>query len=145
MKQREIIFYSEGTKMVGTIYLPDDYKKGEKRHGIIANSGWTGVNKVYPAMFARQMTKYGYVCMGFDYRGFKPSGGISCSAQDMAQHIQEVGMEHCFLTSDRGQSDRELPAEGMLQFLLTLLQAGISYNALYVMTHTVPTQVLGII
>lgn len=28
-------------------------------------------------MFARQMTKYGYVCMGFDYRGFKPSGGIS--------------------------------------------------------------------
>lgn len=96
-------------------------------------------------MFARQMTKYGYVCMGFDYRGFKPSGGISCSAQDMAQHIQEVGMEHCFLTSDRGQSDRELPAEGMLQFLLTLLQAGISYNALYVMTHTVPTQVLGII
>ncbi len=69
----------------------------------------------------------------------------NCSAQDMAQHIQEVGMEHCFLTSDRGQSDRELPAEGMLQFLLTLLQAGISYNALYVMTHTVPTQVLGII
>lgn len=69
----------------------------------------------------------------------------NCSAQDMAQHIQEVGMEHCFLTSDRGQSNRELPVEGMLQFLLSLLQAGISYNALYVMTHTVPTQVLGII
>ena len=77
MKQREVIFYSEGTRMVGTIYLPDDYKEGEKRPGIIANSGWTGVNKVYPAMFARQMTQYGYVCMGFDYRGFKPSGGIS--------------------------------------------------------------------
>ena len=58
------------------IYLPNDYKEGEKRPGIIANSGWTGLNKVYPAMFARQMTKYGYVCMGFDYRGFKPSGGI---------------------------------------------------------------------
>ena len=77
MQQREVIFYSEGTKMVGTIYLPDDYKDGEKRPGIIANSGWTGLNKVYPAMFARQMTKFGYVCMGFDYRGFKPSGGIS--------------------------------------------------------------------
>ena len=77
MKTRDIVFYSEGSKMIGTIYLPDDYKDGEKRPGIIANSGWTGMNKVYPAMFARQMTKFGYVCMGFDYRGFKPSGGIS--------------------------------------------------------------------
>jgi pimeloyl-ACP methyl ester carboxylesterase len=28
-------------------------------------------------MFSRMMTAFGYVCMGFDYRGFKPSGGIS--------------------------------------------------------------------
>lgn len=77
MKTREVIFYSEGSKMYGTIYLPDDYKEGEKRPGIIANSGWTGLNKVYPAMFARQMTQHGFVCMGFDYRGFKPSEGIS--------------------------------------------------------------------
>ena len=52
MKMREVVFYSEGTKMVGTIYLPDDYKEGEKRPGIIANSGWTGLIKVYPAMSA---------------------------------------------------------------------------------------------
>ena len=31
MKTREVTFYSEGTKMIGTIYLPDDYKEGEKR------------------------------------------------------------------------------------------------------------------
>ena len=29
MKTREVTFYSEGTKMIGTIYLPDDYKEGE--------------------------------------------------------------------------------------------------------------------
>lgn len=75
MKQREIVFYSEGARMVGTIYLPEDYKEGEKRPGVIVNSGWTGLNVVYPAMFARALTKKGYVCMGFDYRGFKPSGG----------------------------------------------------------------------
>ena len=77
MKQRDIIFYSEGSKIRGTIYLPHDNKEGEKRPGIVANSGWTGLNKVYPAMFARAFTKYGYVVMGFDYRGFKPSSGIS--------------------------------------------------------------------
>ncbi len=77
MTQKEIVFYSEGSKMSGTIYYPDDYKAGEVRPGVIANSGWTGLNVVYPAMFARQMTKFGFICMGFDYRGFKPSGGIS--------------------------------------------------------------------
>jgi alpha/beta superfamily hydrolase len=75
MKTRDIVFYSEGSKMIGTIYLPDDYKEGDKRAGIIANSGWTGVNKVYPALFARALTPHGFVVMGFDYRGFKPSGG----------------------------------------------------------------------
>ena len=112
MKTRDIVFYSEGSKMIGTIYLPDDYKDGEKRPGIIANSGWTGMNKVYPAMFARQMTKFGYVCMGFDYRGFKPSGGISgmdkyttlemevddvCNAITFFKHQPEVDPEHIAL------------------------------------------------
>ncbi|NME36576.1 alpha/beta hydrolase [Fusobacterium sp. FSA-380-WT-3A] len=77
MKQREVVFYSEGDKLIGTIYLPDDYKEGEKRPTVIANSGWTGLNIVYPAMFARDLTKRGYVCMGFDYRGFKPSEGLT--------------------------------------------------------------------
>ena len=40
MKTREVVFYSEGDKMAGTVYLPDDYKDGEKRPCIIANSGW---------------------------------------------------------------------------------------------------------
>lgn len=77
MITKNVVFYSEGSKMSGSIYLPDDYKEGTKLPGIIANSGWTGLNKVYPAMFARQMTKRGFVCFGFDYRGFKPSEGIS--------------------------------------------------------------------
>lgn len=75
MKMRDISFYSECDKMVGTVYLPDDYKEGEKRPCIIANSGWTGLNMVYPAMFARALTAKGFVCLGFDYRGFKPSEG----------------------------------------------------------------------
>ena len=35
MKTREVVFYSEGAKMVGDIYLPDDYKEGEKRPAVL--------------------------------------------------------------------------------------------------------------
>lgn len=75
MKERQISFYSEGCKLDGTIYLPDDYQRGEKRPGIIPNSGYQGFNEFYPKLFARYLTEAGYVCLGFDYRGFAKSEG----------------------------------------------------------------------
>lgn len=75
MQERKINFYSEGCKLDGTIYLPDDYKPGEKRPAIIPNSGYQGFNEFYPRLFARYLTDAGFVCLGFDYRGFAESEG----------------------------------------------------------------------
>lgn len=75
MQERPISFYSEGFKLDGTLYLPDDYKKGEKRPAIIPNSGYQGFNEFYPRLFAEYLTGKGYVCLGFDYRGFAKSEG----------------------------------------------------------------------
>jgi alpha-beta hydrolase superfamily lysophospholipase len=75
MRERQISFYSEGFKLEGTIYLPDDYQPGEKRPAIIPNSGYNGFNEFYPRLFARNLTENGYVCLGFDYRGFAQSEG----------------------------------------------------------------------
>ncbi|WP_017381664.1 alpha/beta hydrolase [Paenisporosarcina sp. TG-14] len=75
MKERQISFYSEGFKLDGTVYLPDDYQAGEKRPAIISNSGYQGFNNFYPRLFAQNLTKAGYVCFGFDYRGFANSEG----------------------------------------------------------------------
>ncbi|TDL75626.1 alpha/beta fold hydrolase [Rhodococcus qingshengii] len=75
MIERHIHFYSEGFKLDGTLYLPDDYQPGEKRPAIIPNSGYQGINEFYPKLFARNLTEAGYVCLGFDYRGFAKSEG----------------------------------------------------------------------
>jgi uncharacterized protein len=75
MKERQISFYSEGFKLDGTLYLPDDYQPGEKRPAIIPNSGYNGFNNFYPRLFARNLTEAGYVCLGFDYRGWAESEG----------------------------------------------------------------------
>jgi fermentation-respiration switch protein FrsA (DUF1100 family) len=75
MLERQISFYSEGNKLDGTVYLPDDYLQGEKRPAIIPNSGYQGFNEFYPHLFAKNLTEAGYVCLGFDYRGFANSDG----------------------------------------------------------------------
>jgi alpha-beta hydrolase superfamily lysophospholipase len=38
-------------------------------------SGFLGLNAIHPARFARALTQEGYICFGFDYRGFAESGG----------------------------------------------------------------------
>lgn len=77
MIEQKISFYSEGYKLEGSLYTPDDIKAGEKRPAIIPNSGYQGFNEFYPKMFAKQLTNAGYVCLGFDYRGFANSEGES--------------------------------------------------------------------
>lgn len=68
----------------------------------------------------------------------------NCSAKEMADHIRSVGAEHCYLSTDRGQGNREHPVEAMKQFIKTLLQEGISAEEIRTMLISVPIQVLGI-
>ena len=75
MKTREVSFYSRGTKIVGAVNLPDDYQAGEKLPCIIPCSGYTGIRAAYPTLLSRLFTRYGYACVTFDYRGWKPSEG----------------------------------------------------------------------
>lgn len=75
MKERTVMYYSMGEKIAGTVYLPDNYQEGTKLPCVIPCSGYTGINAVYPALFSRVLTRHGYACIGFDYRGWKPSEG----------------------------------------------------------------------
>lgn len=65
------------------------------------------------------------------------------TAAEMAAHIKEVGAEHCFMTTDRGQQDRETPVEGMKRFIAAMFENGLSEDEVYTMTHTVPEKVIG--
>lgn len=68
----------------------------------------------------------------------------NCTAEEMAVHIKKIGATHCFLSTDRGQKDREFPVEGMIQFIKELSNQGISVAELQQMLHVVPQAVLGI-
>lgn len=75
MIENAITFFSEGKTLQGTLYFPDTDSEGEPRPGIVVNSGYQGFNAFYPKMFAKKLTEYGYICLGFDYRGMADSEG----------------------------------------------------------------------
>lgn len=66
-----------------------------------------------------------------------------CSAAQMAENIRAVGPERCYLSTDRGQADRESPVQAMRLFVDTLMKQGLSRAALREMLVCVPQYVLG--
>ena len=45
--KRPVTFYSEGYKLAGDVYYPDDLQPGETRAGIVLCHGYTGVKDLY--------------------------------------------------------------------------------------------------
>jgi len=75
MSSQPVFFYSEGVKLAGDLFLPDDLRPGEQRAGIVLCHGYTGVRALYLPDNARELTKAGYVVLTFDYKGWGDSEG----------------------------------------------------------------------
>jgi fermentation-respiration switch protein FrsA (DUF1100 family) len=72
---KAVTFYSEGVKLAGDLFVPDDLRPGEKRAGIVLCHGYTGVRNLYLPDIARILNGAGYVVLTFDYKGWGDSDG----------------------------------------------------------------------
>ena len=67
MQVRPIDFPSDGLKLVGSLYLPDELP-ADPVPGVVACSGYLGLDVIYPRLFATALTRMGFAVLGFDYR-----------------------------------------------------------------------------
>jgi len=75
MKREDIAFYSEGCRLSGHLYLPDDGGDGKSKPAIILAHGFTGVKEMLLPDFATSFADQGWIALTFDYRGFGTSEG----------------------------------------------------------------------
>ena len=73
--KRPVEFYSEGFKLCGDVYTPDDLSQGEQRAAVLLCHGYTGVKDLYLPDNAASLNQAGYVAMTFDYKGWGDSEG----------------------------------------------------------------------
>ncbi len=72
---KPVSFYSEGVRLSGDLFLPDDLRPGERRAGIVLCHGYTGVRTIYLPDNAGALAAAGYVVLTFDYKGWGDSDG----------------------------------------------------------------------
>lgn len=70
---QKVEFTSDGQKIIGQLYLPDNYKAGRKIPGVVVTGAWMTVKEQMPTNYAETLAKKGYAAMIFDFRGWGES------------------------------------------------------------------------
>jgi len=75
MRREPATFYSDGLRLSGAFFFPDDDDGSAPAPLVIPCSGFTGLMAIHPSRFSRSLTAAGFRCFAFDYRGFAESEG----------------------------------------------------------------------
>jgi uncharacterized protein len=68
-------FYSEGCKLSGDLYTPENLRSADRRAAIVLCHGYTGVKDLYLPDNARVLNEAGFIVLTFDYKGWGSSEG----------------------------------------------------------------------
>lgn len=83
--QKDITVWSEGTRLSGNLFVPDDIREDESRPAILLCHGWGGpkehLNNTYAPFFAEA----GFITMTFDYRGWFTSDARLVSEDEQGE------------------------------------------------------------
>jgi len=75
VQTRAVEFYSDGVRMDGLLWLPDEVPARGRRATVLLCSGYQGLKEWVPARLRPPFLSAGYACFAFDYRGFGTSDG----------------------------------------------------------------------
>jgi len=75
MREEKTSFLSDGFRLDAGFFYPEGGQEHADRPVVIVCSGFQGLKNIHPERYARSLTKLGYTCFGFDYRGFAKSEG----------------------------------------------------------------------
>lgn len=90
-------FRSGGEKMVGTLFLPTGYQKGQKLPAVVVTGSWTSVKEQMAELYARRLAAKGFVTLAFDFRHWGESGGEPRFYESPSSKTEDIKSAVAFL------------------------------------------------
>ena len=75
IKMKKVNFNSEGSTLIGNLYLPAGYDNTKSYPAIVVSGSWTTVKEQMAGLYARKLSNEGFITLAFDFRNFGESGG----------------------------------------------------------------------
>ncbi|MCJ9668947.1 MULTISPECIES: alpha/beta hydrolase [unclassified Neorhizobium] len=99
IQTRSVSFENQGAALAGTLYLPPDYRAGEKRPGVVVSGAWTSIKEQMAGRYAREMADRGFAALAFDHRGWGQSGGEIRFKEDPAEKTGDIAAAAAFMAT----------------------------------------------
>jgi fermentation-respiration switch protein FrsA (DUF1100 family) len=97
--RKKVEFLSEGHKIVGNLFRPDNFKEGDALPAVVMAGPMTGVKEQVAGLWAERLAKAGFITLAFDHRNFGESEGIPRQHEDPAKKIEDLKNAISFLAS----------------------------------------------
>lgn len=86
----QVTFKSEGLNLVGNLYYPANYKKGESYLAIIVAGSWTTVKEQMAGLYAMRFAKEGFITLAFDFRNYGESEGEPRFWENPTMKVEDI-------------------------------------------------------
>ena len=96
---KRVVFTSNGERLVGDLFLPDDYQEGDALPAIVVTGAWTTVKEQMPARYASELADRGYAALAFDFRGWGQSEGEPRQLEHPERKTEDIVAAASFLAS----------------------------------------------
>lgn len=106
-KKERFTFKSEGTNVVGNLFLP----QGDIKGVVVATGPFTSVKEQAAGAYAQAMAERGYAALAFDYRYFGESDGEPRQFENPQANIEDIKNAAAALAADERLKD--LPFYGL--------------------------------
>jgi uncharacterized protein len=92
-----VTFQSEGETLVGNLYLPANYKSGDRLPTVIVTGSWMTVKEQMSGVYAQKLADRGFAALAFDFRSWGESGGKLRSFESPSVKIADIKNAVSFL------------------------------------------------
>ncbi len=97
--KNKVHFFSEGIKVVGNLYLPENYKKGDKLPAIVVVGPKGSVKEQTAGVYAKKLSENGFLTLVFDHRTYGESGGEPRHYENPYMKIEDVKTAVSYIAS----------------------------------------------
>jgi fermentation-respiration switch protein FrsA (DUF1100 family) len=108
-----VTFKSNGLKIAGHLYLPDEYKEGEKCPAIIISHPMGGVKEQTAGLYAKKLSERGFITLAFDASYQGESEGEPRYLEDPFARAEDVKSAVTFLETRDEVDGEEIGALGI--------------------------------
>ncbi len=90
---------THGAKIVGNLFIPENYVEGEKLPAIVIVGPATSVKEQVPGMYANKLAEKGFITLAFDHRSYGESDGEPRSTEDIFMKSEDIKSAVSFVRS----------------------------------------------